>query len=89
MSCCFHFFISLTVGFELNTTDIEIPFDTCTEMSCFEVFINDDDFLEKEEAVHVLVSLREEPFITLNDSDLEIIIVDNEIGESCCDFMSL
>ena len=61
----------------------EISFDTCTEMSCFNVSINDDDFLEKEEAVHVSVSLREETFqsaIIFNNSHLEILIVDNENG---------
>ena len=81
--------ISLTVGFELTTTEREILFDTCTEMSCFDVSINDDDILEKEEAVHVLVSLREETSITPINSDLEIVIVDNENGDSYCDFDSL
>ena len=82
-------FISLTVGFESNTTERQIPFDTCTEMSCFNVSIIDDDILEKDEAVNVLVSLREELSITVNNSDLEILIVDNENGDSCCDFMVL
>ena len=52
-------------------------------MSCLNVSINDDDFLEKEEAVHVSVSLREETFqseINFNNSNLEILIVDNENG---------
>ena len=82
-------FISLTVSFEITTTERQIPFDTCTEMSCFNVSINDDGFLEKEEAVHVLASLREETSITIINSDLEIVIVDNENGDSCCDFMIL
>ena len=67
----------------MTTTEREILFDTCTEMSCFNVSINDDDFLEKDEAVHVSVSLKEEPFqsaMVFNDSDLEILIVDNENG---------
>ena len=58
-------------------------------MSCFNVSIIDDDFLEKEEAVHVLVSLREETSITVINSDLEILILDNENGDSFCDFMIL
>ena len=73
----------------MTTIEREILFDTCTEMSCFNVSIIDDDFLEKEEAVHVLVSLREELSITVNNSDLEILILDNENGDSCCDFMVL
>ena len=82
-------FISLTVGLESNTTERQIPLDTCTEMSCFNVSIIDDDILEKNEAVHVLASLREETSITVINSDLEILIVDNENGDSCCDFMVL
>ena len=82
-------FIFLTVGFEVTTTEIEILFDTCTEMSCFNVSINDDDFLDKNEAVHVLVSVREELSITVNNSDLEVLILDNENGDSCCGFMIL
>ena len=58
-------------------------------MSCFNVSIIDDDILEKDEAVHVLVSLREEISITVINSDLEILILDNENGDSCCDFMIL
>ena len=74
--------ISLTAAFELTTTEREIPFDTCTKMSCFDVSINDDDFLEKDEAVYVFVYLKtfQTATIFFNNSHLEILIVDNENG---------
>ena len=71
----------MTVGFEFTFTEREIPFDPCTEMSCFDVSINDDDFLEKDEAVYVFVLLKHfQNAIIFNNSDLEIVIVDNENG---------
>ena len=73
-------FISLTGGFEFTTTE---RLDTCTEMYCIDVFITDDGILEKNEAVYVSISLNKETFqsgIIFINSDLEILIVDNENG---------
>ena len=76
-------FISLTVGFEITTTERQIQFDTCTKMSCFDVSINDDDILEKDEAVYVFINATNfnNPFLEiLIVAFLKILIVDNENG---------
>ena len=73
----------MTVGFEFTTTEREISFDACTKMSCFNVSINDDGFLEKDEEVYVFVNPTNfiNPFLEIQIVGfLEILIVDNENG---------
>ena len=59
-------------------------FPICTESLCVNVTIIDDDILETEESLVVSVELSEEAVrngILLNDSRLEIDILDNDDGE--------
>ena len=59
-------------------------FPICTPSFCVNVTIIDDDILETEESLVVSVELSEEAVrngILLNDSRLEIDILDNDNGE--------
>ena len=59
-------------------------FPVCTQSLCVNVTIIDDDILETEESLVVSVELSEEAVrngILLNDSRLEIDILDNDDGE--------
>ena len=59
-------------------------FPICTQNLCVNVTIIDDDILETEESLIVSVELSEEAVrngILLNDSRLEIDILDNDDGE--------
>ena len=60
------------------------PFPVCTQSLCVNVTIIDDDILETEESLVVSVELSEEAVrngILINDSRLEIFILDNDDGE--------
>ena len=60
------------------------PFPVCTQSRCVNITIIDDDILETEESLIVSVELSEEAVrngILLNDSRLEIDILDNDDGE--------
>ena len=59
-------------------------FPVCTQSLCVNVTIIDDDILETEESLVVSVELSEEAVrngTLLNDSRLEIDILDNDDGE--------
>ena len=59
-------------------------FPVCAQSLCVNVTIIDDDILETEESLIVSVELSEEAVrngILLNDSRLEIDILDNDDGE--------
>ena len=73
------FSMAASLNFMLRTL-----FPVCTQSRCVNIIIIDDDILETKESLIVSVELSEEAVrngILLNDSRLEIDILDNDDGE--------
>ena len=57
-------------------------FPVCTTSLCVDIFINDDTILEKNEFFKVFVMLENQENITLHQSDVFVLVMDNEKGRT-------
>ena len=57
-------------------------FPVCTTSLCFSIFINDDTILEKNEFFKVIVMVEHQENITLHQSDVFVLVMDNEKGRT-------
>ena len=55
-------------------------FPVCTTSLCVSIFVNDDTILEKNEFFKVIVMVENEENITLHQSDVFVLVMDNEKG---------
>ena len=55
-------------------------FPVCTTSLCVDIFINDDTILEKNEFFKVFVMVENQENITLRQSDVFVLVMDNEKG---------
>lgn len=84
---CFRILHAFCLYFETSVSSEDFTafkatrkFPVCTTSLCVNIFINDDTILEKNEFFKVFVMVENQENITLHQSDVFVLVMDNEKG---------
>ena len=67
---------------DFTAFEATMKFPVCTTSLCVNILINDDTILEKNEFFKVFVIVENEDNITLHQSDVFVLVMDNEKGRT-------
>ena len=79
MIFCLHF-ETLVSPDDFTAFQATRKFPVCTTSLCVNIFINDDTILEKNEFFKVFVMVENQENITLHQSDVFVLVIDNDKG---------